>query len=247
MKVIVFDTETTGLPEDYNAPVSNSSKWPYIIQLSYIVFNTETKEVLDFVDRIIRLDPAVYISPESINVHKITQERSQEEGVRIEDALAEFAESLVDVDVLVGHNILFDKRMLMAEFHRIGMRNCLYKKGLAIPEYCTMKRNTDRCQLPTVNKKTGEIYFKYPTLSELHFNLFKTVPKGTHNAIVDVMVCLRCFVYINNNYDVANDKSPELGLFQHLYSKYCGWHEQGGVSPNDEEGVVSPNDDDLVL
>ena len=244
MKVIVFDTETTGLPEDYNAPVADSSKWPYIIQLSYIVFNTETKEVLDFTDRIIRLDPTVHISPESINVHKITHERSQQEGIHIAEALAEFAEALTDVDMLVGHNILFDKRMLMAEFHRIGMRNCLYKKGAAIPEYCTMKRNIDRCQLPAINKKTGEIYFKYPTLSELHLNLFKTVPNGTHNAIVDVMVCLRCFVYINSNYDVTNHKSPELGLFQYLYSKYCGEGVVAGVSPpNDEQRVVSPNDD----
>ena len=239
MKVIVFDTETTGLPEDYNAPVADSSKWPYIIQLSYIVFNTETKEVLDFTDRIIRLDPAVHISPESINVHKITHERSQQEGVHIAEALAEFAEALTDVDMLVGHNILFDKRMLMAEFHRIKMRNCLYKKGAAIPEYCTMKRNIDRCQLPAINKNTGQSYFKFPSLSELHLNLFKTVPNGTHNAIVDVMVCLRCFVYINSNYDVTNHKSPELGLFQHLYSKYCG----EGVSPPNDEGVSPPNDE----
>ena len=222
MKVIVFDTETTGLPEDYNAPLTDSSKWPYIIQLSYIVFNTKTKEVLEFTDRIISLDPAVHISPESINVHKITHERSQQEGIPIADALAEFAETLADVDLLVGHNILFDKRMLMAEFHRNGMRNCLYKNGFAIPEYCTMKRNIDRCKLPAINKNTGQSYFKFPSLSELHMNLFQSMPKGTHNAIADVMICLRCFVYVNDNYDVANDNSSVLVPFRNLYANYCG-------------------------
>ena len=48
MKVLAFDTETTGLPESYNASVTDSSKWPYIIQLSFIVFDTEEKEILDW-------------------------------------------------------------------------------------------------------------------------------------------------------------------------------------------------------
>ena len=83
MKVIVFDTETTDLPADQNAPISDSSKWPYIIQLSFMVFDTETKEILEYSDHIIQLDNTVEISPGSIAIHQITAQRSQNEGIPI--------------------------------------------------------------------------------------------------------------------------------------------------------------------
>ena len=221
MKVLVFDTETTGLPVDQSAPLTDSAKWPHIIQLSFMLFNTDTKEILEYSDSIIQLDAAIDISPGSIAIHQITQQRSQAEGIPIKHALANFAEHASDADIIVGHNILFDKRMLMVEFHRNKMRNCLYKNGLPIPEYCTMKRTTDLCKLPTTNKKTGEVYNKYPTLAELHVHLFHTKPRGTHNAIADVMICLRCYIMLNYKYDIAIDSQVKL-VFRSLFSSYCG-------------------------
>jgi len=37
MKVLVFDTETSGLPEK-EASIYDKSKWPYIIKLFFLVF-----------------------------------------------------------------------------------------------------------------------------------------------------------------------------------------------------------------
>ena len=223
MKVLVFDTETTGLPADQNAPLTDSAKWPYIIQLSFMVFDTESKEILEYSDSIICLDTSVHISPGSIAIHQITAERSQREGIPIQYALANLAEHMSDADVIVGHNIIFDKRMLMVELHRNKMKNCLYKNGTVIPEYCTMKRTTALCKLPSINKTTGEVYtnYKYPTLTELHTYLFTTKPRGAHNAIADVMICLRCYVMLNYNYDIATDADVKL-VFRSLYSTYCG-------------------------
>ena len=221
MKVIVFDTETTGLPADQNAPLSDSSKWPYIIQLSFMVFDTNTKEILEYSDHIIQLDTTVDISPGSIAIHQITAQRSQAEGIPIQQALAHLADNMSEADVIVGHNILFDKRMLMVELTRNKMKNCLYKNGLPIPEYCTMKRTTELCKIPTTNKKTGEIYNKYPTLSELHNQLFCKKPRGTHNAIAAVMICLRCYIMLTEKYDIANDAEVKL-VFRSLYASYCG-------------------------
>jgi DNA polymerase-3 subunit epsilon len=223
MKVLVFDTETTGLPADQNASLTESAKWPYIIQLSFIVFETETKEILEYSDSIIQLDTSVHISPESIAIHKITSERSQIEGIPIKLALTNLGEHMNDSDIVVGHNIIFDKRMLTVELNRNQMKNCLYKNGFSIPEYCTMKRTIELCKLAAINKKTGELYknYKYPTLSELHNHLFCRKPRGTHNAIADVMICLRCYIMLNYKYDVANDDEVKV-VFRSLYSSYCG-------------------------
>ena len=128
-----------------------------------------------------------------------------------------------EADVIVGHNILFDKRMLMVEMARNNMRSCLFRDGVAIPEYCTMKRTIELCKLPAINKITGEVYknFKYPTLAELHNHLFCRKPRGTHNAIADVMITLRCYVMLNYNYDIACDDQVKL-VFRSLYLNYCG-------------------------
>ena len=205
MKVIVFDTETTGLPEDSYASFHDSAKWPHIIQLSYIIIDT---------------DSSVIISPESIDVHQITREKSESQGIPIIEVLAEFAQSVQSADVIVGHNIIFDKRIITVELYRHNMKNCFYKNNKAIPEYCTMKRTTDLCAIPRVNKKTGETYNKFPTLSELHLKLFGNAPKGTHNAIADVMICLRCYVMLECNYDVSIDNDVKM-VFKHLYQSYC--------------------------
>ena len=44
MKVLVFDTETTGLPTERNASISDLKAWPYIVQLSYILYDVDEKK-----------------------------------------------------------------------------------------------------------------------------------------------------------------------------------------------------------
>jgi DNA polymerase III epsilon subunit-like protein len=222
MKILVFDTETTGLPVSYNSPLSDLSKWPFIIQLSYIVFDTIKKEVLAFKDHIIKLDDNCLITPESIAVHKITRERSQQDGIPIQIALEEFSTIIATVDIIVGHNIVFDKNMLTVEFQRNQLKNSLYRDGIPVPEFCTMIQTVDKCKLPFQNKRkyNSQRDYKWPTLTELHYHLFNSIPNGTHNAIADVMICLRCYVYLQDSYDVAFDTNVDL-QFRNVYAMYC--------------------------
>lgn len=220
MKVLVFDTETTGLPLDYTAPLTDSSKWPYIIQLGFIVFDTETKEILEYSDSIIKLDPSVEITPASMAIHKITPLRSQEEGIDIRDALLYFTDAVKDVDVVVAHNMNFDKRIVLVEIHRNNLRNCFWQTGFPVIEFCTMKSSVELCKIRAINKLTGDLYNKWPTLSELHLYLFGEKPKGTHNAIADVMICLRCYVKMEHDMDIANDTNVKL-VFRSLFKSYC--------------------------
>ena len=222
MKVLAFDTETTGLPVSYNAPLTDLSKWPYIVQLSYIVFDTLKKEILDYTDHIIKLDTDVLITPESVAIHHITAARSQKTGIPIERALQEFSEAVQDVDLIIGHNIQFDKNLLTVEFNRNKMKNALYRNGRPLSEYCTMKQNVELCKLPFVNKNnTVMSHYKWPTLSELHVCLFNAVPQGTHNAIADVMICLRCYVYLQHKCDIAFDNDVKV-VFRTLYAGFIG-------------------------
>ena len=55
MKVLIFDTETTGLPLERNPSIYDSSMWPYIVQLSYILYDTSAKKALVAHDWIIKV------------------------------------------------------------------------------------------------------------------------------------------------------------------------------------------------
>ena len=87
MKVLIFDTETTGLPLERNPSIYDSSMWPYIVQLSYILYDTSAKKALVAHDWIIKVPSDVDISEGSIKLHGITKEISKTEGVDLSFAL----------------------------------------------------------------------------------------------------------------------------------------------------------------
>ena len=203
MKVLVFDTETNGLPTERNASIMDTEKWPYILQLSYVVYDTNENRILECVDDIIKIDSEkIKISAELTAIHGITNEMCDEKGVPIQDALKIFNEILLNVDMVVGHNISFDKQLVMVECNRNNIRQKFTINGVRKPEYCTMKRMTELCGIE-ITTPEGKKYFKYPSLSYLYTYLFKCdPPKNVHNALVDVLVCLRCYIYVEHKVDI---------------------------------------------
>ena len=199
MKFITFDTETTGLPRERWGQIADSSNWPYIIQLSWMLYDNELNRVTKGND-IIKIDADVNLTPESINVHGITRERCNREGIPIKTAILNFQKALKEADVVIAHNLNFDKRLMMAECHRNGMRHEFYNSKAY---YCTMKNSIDLCKIEAISQKTGEKYFKYPKLTDLHIHLFNTIPEGTHDALVDIIICFRCYYKMIYHEDVA--------------------------------------------
>tara|TARA_B100000902_G_scaffold397056_1_gene459699 strand:+ start:402 stop:1061 length:660 start_codon:yes stop_codon:yes gene_type:complete len=218
MKILVFDTETTGLPTERNPSVMDTHKWPHIIQLSFIMYDTNELNIVSCKDHIIKLDPSVEISQESINIHGITRSQCMRKGIPLQDALHEFNEALQSADWVVGHNISFDKRMIMAESNRIKIRQYFTKgNGTGIKEYCTMKNAVDLCKIEVVGRN-GDTYYKYPKLAELHQYLFGNFPNGTHDSMGDVLICLRCYGIMAQGHDIAKEGSTNL---RKLYKSYC--------------------------
>lgn len=208
MIVLVFDTETTGLPQGWNTPPTDSAKYPHIVQLSYVLYDTDEDKTLAHEDHIVRLSTAVELPPESTRIHGITRSRMTRKGITIKQALDDFNRALRKADAVVGHNVKFDKNMILAEAHRNNRTIAFEKKR----EYCTMLYGINVCKL----KKEGKAHFKYPNLSELHYCLFGEVPQGVHDSMADVLFTLRCFLALNNRY-MTNCK--RLKRLQKLYER----------------------------
>lgn len=203
MKILVVDTETTGLPTERNPSIFASDKWPYIIQLSYILYDTTEQTVLSLTDNIVKIADSVELTEGSVNLHLITREKSKQEGVNIVELLKKFNTVLSRADIVVGHNISFDKRMLMVECIRHNIRSAFNVGNVKKPEYCTMKNSIELCKIERTNSASGETYYKYPTLSELYNKLFGKFPHGVHNSLTDILVCLRCYIWLTEKCDVC--------------------------------------------
>lgn len=196
MKIICYDIETTGLPQDRWASTSDTEKWPHAIQISWMMYDTISGNVIDHANDLIQVGDSS-LSPESVAIHHITREKANDEGIPIRVALTKFNEAVCVADCMVGHNTQFDRNIISVESVRCGIPNIFKRSdGTSMPEYCTMQKGKSITEIERVNNKTGKTYFKQPRLSELHEHLFGDTPEGTHDAMVDVLVCFRCYMAI---------------------------------------------------
>ena len=191
MKILVFDVETTGLPAYRNARLSDTYNWPFVVQLSWLVYDTSNNRIVKVVDKIIRLPEGYGIKSESSKIHGITTAKMLQYGVPLTPLLHEFMTDARTANVIVAHNIKFDRSMITVEQIRHGFQRTL--SDLRRNWYCTMGSGTSLCNIRRVNKRTGKSYLKYPKLSELHERLFKTTPGNLHDSLIDILVCFRCF------------------------------------------------------
>jgi len=205
MKVLIFDTETTGLPTERNASILDTQKWPYIVQLSFILFDTVDLKLLECHDLIIRPPDHIEIESGAIVLHGISRERCILEGRNIRSALTLFHQALVQADEVVGHNVSFDKRMIMVECIRNKVQQGFTVNQQRKAEYCTMKQGAALCGIEVINPTTQESYFKYPKLSELHIHCFDEPFARAHNALADIVACLRCYMKMTQDIDIFDE------------------------------------------
>jgi DNA polymerase III epsilon subunit-like protein len=180
---LFFDTETTGLPRSYNAPLSDLGNWPRVVQLAWLLTDDAGKEQEkgEFIVR-----PEGFTIPsQAAAVHGITTEIALQKGIPIGHAVAAFHLSLKSARMLVAHNFEFDQRILAAEYLRLGQPHELL---MQTESTCTMRRSTDFCRLPS--ERGG---YKWPKLIELHTRLFGSAFESAHDAMADVQACARCF------------------------------------------------------
>jgi len=181
---IIFDTETTGLPRDWNAPITDTDNWPRVVQIAWQLHD-DMGRVIEHKDYLI--DPDGYDIPfDAEQIHGISTELAKAQGVPIQVALHEFNEALSKAKFVVGQNIGFDINVWGCEYHRYEMDAPMLE--YPILDTCT-ETTAELCQIP--GGRGGK--FKLPTLTELHEYLFHEPFAEAHNATADVEATTRCF------------------------------------------------------
>lgn len=176
---LFFDTETTGVPKNYNAPVSDINNWPRMIQLAYLLQDAQGNELE--AGNFLIIPDGFTIPPEVTRIHGITTEKAAAEGWELKSVLERFKLCIPRAEHIVGHNVRFDRYIVGCEFYRMAMQDLLHEK----PRICTMM--------------SGRKYFsKWPKLEQLHRHLFGEGFEGAHDADRDIRATARCFWELRN-------------------------------------------------
>jgi len=239
---LIFDTETTGLPKKWNAPISDSENWPRCVQLAWQLHDNNGK-LISNQSSIIKTD-GFDIPFESEKVHGISTVLANKIGENLNDVLEKFNSDLSKVKYIVGHNLKFDINIVGAEFFRLNIVNSLNEKNIL--DTCTEK-TANLCQI-----QGGRGKFKFPTLIELYKYLFNDDFQQAHNASADVEATSRSFFELIriNNFNVNDfedfneifnklnlDTKDKVGLFgiKHLNLK----EESEKIKKETKEEVVT--------
>ncbi len=195
MKVLVFDTETTGLPV-HKAPLTASCQ-PDIVQFAAGLFDLESEELLVMINDIFQFQKQTFVPDEAANVHGITTERVLAEGVPAN--LDVFLELIQQADIITAFNINFDITLLEILLRYLNLPNWheLTRGKLCT---CTMQASTDIVQLPPTERMLarGMTNFKPPKLTEAYETLFREKFEGAHDAFADVTATFRVFKFLRN-------------------------------------------------
>jgi DNA polymerase-3 subunit alpha len=182
---LIFDTETTGLPKSWNAPITDTDNWPRCVQIAWQIHN-EYGELIENQDFLIKPE-GFNIPYDAEQIHGISTQLAEEKGEDLEKVLYLFNEALSKSKFVVGQNVNFDLNIMGCEYVRLGIETPLNK--LPVLDTCTEVTAT-LCQIP--GGRGGK--FKLPTLTELHQHLFGAPFNEAHNATADVEATTRCFL-----------------------------------------------------
>ena len=181
---LIFDTETTGLPLNWKAPLTDFDNWPRCVQLAWQIHDVEGK-LVDVKNYIIQPD-GYEIPYNASKIHGISTDLAKDKGIPLLEVLKYFIKDVQKSKLVIGHNILFDNNIIGSELLRMKMTNILSD----FPCIDTKDISTNYCAIP--GGKGGK--YKWPTLSELHIKLFGEDFLQAHNASADVQATARCFL-----------------------------------------------------
>src|SRR5690606_36029847 len=140
---LIFDTETTGLPKRWDAPISDVENWPRAIQIAW--------QLHDEMGRLVEHQEYL-IKPEGFNipfdaekVHGISTELAEEQGIPLNQVLTEFSKALLKARFGVGQSVGFDVHSRGAEFYRSGIEGSSLT-NLPVLDTCT-EITAELCQL----------------------------------------------------------------------------------------------------
>ena len=180
MLSFIFDTETTGVIQK-KLPLDHPDQ-PEVLQLCGMLVDED--KIFSMFNVFVHGDTP--IPQEAFEVHRIDRDMTARVGITLTRMVQLFASFAEKADVLVGHNIDFDSRMIRLSMIRENGKAQRINQVLGKPHYCTMLQSVEVCKIPHPKpRRVGE--FKWPSLQEAYKTLVDPRGfEGAHDAFADV-------------------------------------------------------------
>lgn len=177
---VVVDVETTGLIKDNKLRATNKNvdNFPKIVEIAWGIFSRKGEIISDGAYLIKQSEP---IPKSAIKVHGITDADCNKEGYELPEVLKKFNSAVNGCIRVVGHNVMYDKRIIETECIRSGLPKPF--KGMT---------TYDTLQMGRRHFKMG----KYPKLGELYEKLAgreALLARTSHRAVDDVAMTTEIF------------------------------------------------------
>ena len=197
MKIMIYDTETTGLPI-WGSP-SERPDQPHLCQFTALICDGTPAQEIEYVDMLIRPDGWT-IPDEVAKLHGITTERALADGLPERAAVAEYLRLTAQADIVCAYGISFDERIMRIAMLRSGMTKATCDTlANGLKTHCVMKQATPLCKLPPTDKMmaAGRKTFKTPNLAEAVNALLGESMEDAHDARVDLFYTSRLYFLMN--------------------------------------------------
>lgn len=178
MKLLIFDTETTGLPKTREPASKGPDNWPHLVSIAWTVIDSNNNYEPCAVSESHIVKPQWTIPADSTAIHGITQAKAEAEGVPLSIIIEKF--SSIEHDMMIAHNMNFDYNVLVnAILWDLKIRVLPDFK----PKFCTMEAMKNIMNLQYANGRG----IKSPKLTELYtYVVKKPFDSGlTHSAQYD--------------------------------------------------------------
>ncbi len=130
---LIFDTETTGLPKRWKAPITDSDNWPRCVQIAWQLHDA-MGQCIEHQDYLIRPD-GFNIPYDAEQIHGISTALAIKEGEALDVVLEKFNTALAKAKFVVGQNVGFDLNIMGCEYHRLQVQTPL--NGMPVLDTCT--------------------------------------------------------------------------------------------------------------
>ncbi|WP_069660169.1 3'-5' exonuclease [Arcticibacter eurypsychrophilus] len=197
---LFIDTETSGLPKKWDKPYSKIGNWPYIVQVSWVVYTKNGHEVIRK-DHFIS-DNDFVTSSTSFKIHGFSDEYRKKKGQLRKEVMTDLSSDLMTYKpMIVGHFTELDLHMIGSDFYRANVKN----PAPDLPTFCTMMATVKLVKNPRAS---------FLRLGELYETLFNKSLENPHNALADSIATANCFFELQKR-GIINDEiisSQQAGL-----------------------------------
>lgn len=183
MRVLFFDTETTGLPSKI-LPWDHPDQ-PHLMELGFVLKNAPDKELLRG-NFLVKVPPEIHPHPRAFAAHGIITSETIQWGLTPMETIRIFRAALQVADKVVAYNIAFDVSIINTLTSRWDELNCFPRHDSTFL-FDMLPRCRAECQIPPTPAMYGAGFrgYKSPTLSEAVKHILGLDHRG-HRALQDV-------------------------------------------------------------